>query len=238
MFEDSLVESVGRIRTHSRRYAVGTTVLEATMVATLALIPYLYPDTLPRRYLDMRLLAPPPPPAPAVVEQRATNAAMARPQTLLTTITAPGHIPKQIAMAGDQPPQVGIADNVNIGQGNGPSNVPWSGPTMPQPVVPRVRPAGPVRVSAGVAAGQLIVPIRPQYPAIALATQTQGTVVVTAIISTEGRIENLHVVSGPPLLVGAAVEAIRHARSRPFMLNGEPVEVETRIDVVFTLDGH
>ncbi|MGB9145931.1 MAG: energy transducer TonB [Acidobacteriaceae bacterium] len=238
MFEDSLVESVGRIRTRSRRYAVGTTLLEAALVATLALIPYLYPDTLPRRYLDLRLVAPPPPAARAVVEESPANTAMARALMLVTTITAPRRIPTQIAMAADQPPSVGIRGNVNIGQGSGPSNIPWTGPVTPPPVVQRVRPAGPLRVSAGVAKGQLIVPIQPQYPAIALATRTQGTVVVAATISQEGRIENLRVVSGPPLLVNAAVEAIRQARYRPFLLNGAPVKVETTINVEFTLDGH
>lgn len=238
MFEDSLVESVGRIRTRSRRYAVGTMFLETALVATLALIPYLYPDTLPRRYLDMRLVAPPPPAAPAVVEQRTTSAAMAPAQMLVTTITAPGRIPTHIAMVADQPPAVGIPGNVNIGQGSGPLNMPWAGPTTAPPLAQRVRPAGPLRISAGVAKGQLMVPIQPEYPAIALATRTQGTVVVAATISTEGRIENLRVVSGPPLLVNAAVEAIRQARYRPFLLNGEPVEVETTINVEFTLDPH
>jgi periplasmic protein TonB len=237
MFEDSLVESVGRIRTRSRRYALGTTFLEAALVATLALIPYLHPDMLPRRYLDLRLVAPPPPVVPAVVEQRTTSAAVTPAQMLVTTVTAPRQIPTQIAMIADQPPAVGIRGNVNIGQGNGPSNIPWAGSTTPPPVVQRVHPAGPVRISAGVAKGQLIVPIQPEYPAIAVATRTQGTVVVAATISAEGRIENLRVVSGPPLLVNAAVVAIRQARYRPFLLNGEPVEVETTIHVEFTLDG-
>lgn len=238
MFEDSLVESVGRIRTRSRRFAVGTTLFEAALVATLALIPYLYPDTLPSRYLDLRLVAPPPPAAPAVVEQRIASATTVRAQMLVTKIAAPRRIPTQIAMTADQAPEVGIRGNVNIGQGSGPSNIPWARPTTPPPVVQRMRPAGPVRVSAGVARGQLIVPIQPEYPAIALATRMQGMVVVTATISAEGRIENLHVVSGPPLLVNAAVEAIRKARYRPFLLNGAPVEVETTINVEFTLDGH
>ncbi len=100
----------------------------------------------------------------------------------------------------------------------------------PQPA----KPAGPLRVSAGVAAGQLIVPIQPQYPAIARQIRLQGTVVVSAIIATDGRIESLRVLSGPPLLVNAAVEAIRQARYRPWQLNGEPVEVETTINVVFS----
>jgi protein TonB len=60
-------------------------------------------------------------------------------------------------------------------------------------------------------------------------------VVVAATISTTGRIESLRVLSGPPLLVAAATDAIRQARYRPWTLNGEPVEVETTINVVFSL---
>jgi protein TonB len=65
--------------------------------------------------------------------------------------------------------------------------------------------------------------------------RVQGTVVVSALISTTGHIESLRVLSGPPLLVNAAVDAIRQARYRPWTLNGEPVEVETTINVVFSL---
>jgi periplasmic protein TonB len=82
-----------------------------------------------------------------------------------------------------------------------------------------------------------VVPIQPVYPTIAVQMHIQGTVVVEATISTEGRIENLRVVSGPAMLVNAAVEAIRMARYRPYLLNGTPVEVETTIHVVFNLDG-
>ena len=92
-------------------------------------------------------------------------------------------------------------------------------------------------MSSGVAAGQLLVPIQPAYPAIAKAARIQGTVVVLATISKSGTIENLRVVSGPPMLQSAATEAIQKARYRPFMLNNEPVEVETTINVVFTLGG-
>jgi protein TonB len=59
-------------------------------------------------------------------------------------------------------------------------------------------------------------------------------VIVSAIISTDGRIESLRVLSGPALLVNSAVQAIRQARYRPWQLNGEPVEVETTINVVFS----
>ena len=65
----------------------------------------------------------------------------------------------------------------------------------------------------------------------------QGIVVLSATISRSGTIENLHVLSGPPLLTSAAEEAVRTWRYRPYLLNGEPVEVETTVNVVFNLGG-
>jgi protein TonB len=88
-----------------------------------------------------------------------------------------------------------------------------------------------------VATGRLLAPIQPVYPAIARAARIQGTVVVQAIISKDGKIEQLHVISGPPMLQSAATEAIQRARYRPLLLNGEPVAVETTINVVFTMGG-
>jgi protein TonB len=83
----------------------------------------------------------------------------------------------------------------------------------------------------------LLAPIRPVYPAIAKAAGVQGTVVVEAVISRKGTIESLRVVSGPPMLQSAAMDAIRAARYQPFRLNGEPTEVETRITVNFRMGG-
>jgi protein TonB len=83
----------------------------------------------------------------------------------------------------------------------------------------------------------LLAPIRPVYPAIARAARVDGTVVVEAVISRAGRIESLRVVSGPEMLRGAAMDAIREARYRPYRLNGEPTEVETTITVNFRMGG-
>ncbi len=234
MFEDSLVESGGRIRTRSRRYAIGTTLLEAALVGMLVMIPYLYPAALPRHMLMVPLISPPPaaPPLP----QPAAGAPVARPVDLEQGITAPPRIPTSI-------PQVAITapvplGPVGIGPASGtPGSVPWLGPSAPPPLPPvhLAKPSGPLRVSSGVAAGQLLAPIQPQYPAIALAAHVQGTVVVEATISTAGRIEDIRVLSGPPMLVRAAVDAIQQARYRPFLLNGQPVEVETTINVQFVL---
>lgn len=85
--------------------------------------------------------------------------------------------------------------------------------------------------------GNLIHRIQPKYPSLARQARIQGQVSLRAIISHDGRIENLQVVNGHPLLVQAAIDAVRQWRYRPYMLNGEPVEVETQITVNFTLAG-
>ncbi len=84
-------------------------------------------------------------------------------------------------------------------------------------------------------AGLLLTPIQPVYPRIAVAAGIQGTVVMEAVISKTGRIESLHVVSGSPMLQTAALDAVRGARYRPYLLNGEPTEVQTTISVNFRL---
>ncbi len=83
----------------------------------------------------------------------------------------------------------------------------------------------------------LMGPIRPVYPQIAKAARVEGTVVVDAVISPNGRIERAHVVSGSPMLAGAALEAVQAARYVPFRLNGVAVEVETTVTVNFKIGG-
>jgi protein TonB len=239
MFEDSLVESTGRIRTRSRRYAVGSFLLEAALVAVIILVPYLYPAVLPTHYLSVPLIAPPPAPAPQMAQQRAA-ASLQRPVLLAIDMTAPRQIPNTIPhIVDDAPPSFVPGGDIGGNANSGPPGVLFSNSTGPSPA-PRGRPAkpsGPIHISSGVAQGQLLAPIRPVYSAIAIAAHIQGTVVVAATISTAGNIENIHVLSGPAILVNSAVDAIRQARYRPYLLNGEPVEVETTISVVFRLDG-
>jgi protein TonB len=85
--------------------------------------------------------------------------------------------------------------------------------------------------------GDLVRKILPTYPALARSARIQGQVVLQAIISKQGAIENLQVMSGHPMLVPAAIEAVRQWRYRPYILNNEPVEVETQITVNFSLGG-
>jgi protein TonB len=240
MFEDSLVESTGRIRTRSSRLAGASFLLQAAILAVLILIPYLYPDALPRQALTRLLIAPPPPPMRANLPE---PAAMSRPAmpTTLASLTMPSRISLHAAMNvtdSPAPPETGIGV-VGIGSST-PGDVRglFGSDTAPIPrvvVAAKLR-SGPLRVSAGVAAGRLLAPIRPVYPVIAKSAHIQGTVVVEATISKTGAVENAHAVSGPPLLVQAAIEAVARARYQPYELNGEPVEVETSINIVFRLD--
>jgi protein TonB len=92
-----------------------------------------------------------------------------------------------------------------------------------------------MRVSTSVVEGLLLLKTAPPYPAIARATRTEGTVVLEATISKAGAIENLRAVSGPPLLRQAAVDAVKTWRYRPYLLDGQPIDVETTVNVIFSL---
>ena len=85
--------------------------------------------------------------------------------------------------------------------------------------------------------GLLIRQIKPPYPELAKRARIQGSVLLHAVISREGRIEQLQVVSGHPLLINAAVDAVKQWVYRPYILNGDPVAVDTQITVNFTLNG-
>jgi protein TonB len=105
--------------------------------------------------------------------------------------------------------------------------------------VPKLQPVMPqrVRVSQGVTTGLLIHKVEPTYPMLARSARIQGNVVLKAIIDKEGNIQDLQLVSGHPMLVPAAIQAVKQWRYRPYLLNGQPVEVETTITVIFSLTG-
>ncbi|HEY6448699.1 MAG TPA: TonB family protein [Acidobacteriaceae bacterium] len=92
-----------------------------------------------------------------------------------------------------------------------------------------------IAISSGVAQRMRTGGDSPQYPAIAKAAHVEGMVVLQATISTQGTVENLHVISGPPMLQAAALDAVRTWTYKPYLLNGQAVEVETQVNVIFSL---
>jgi len=235
MFEDALVESAGRLKTHSKYWTLGTFALNGGLLAILILMPLLYPEALPAPAIAAMLIAPAPPPAPAPMP---AAAAVQRVQCAVA-LHVPSIIPQTIVESVD-PPSV-PATGVQMGpQGPGESVagndiLSVVGP-LPVITVVKPKPVGPVRISSGVEAGNLIVKTDPVYPAIARAAHVSGTVVLRAMISKTGMIENLTVQSGPVMLRQAALDGVRNWRYRPFLLNGEATDVDTTITVNFTND--
>jgi len=154
-------------------------------------------------------------------------------------ITAPVSIPYHIATGGDvdsvlsAPDLPGFGSGPGLGSGGG---VPGGLGDMPVALPPRPVAAKPLLVSHW-AEGNLIYRVQPSYPALARQTRVEGAVELRAIISKAGTIENLVVVRGQPMLSAAAIAAVRQWRYRPYLLNNEPIEVETEITVNFVLSG-
>jgi protein TonB len=211
--------------------------LQATIATTLIVLPLLHPEILPLRAPRISLTAPLPKP-PVVPEQRVrvetSNAASSRvtAPTQVATISAQG-----FRNAGPTVDQPALPVGVNlVGANDSPLSLLGSTrPAGPHVVAGPAAMAAPLLVSTGVMTGQLLQPIRPEYPMIARLSRTEGTVVVQAVISKSGRIESARVVSGPGVLQAAALQAVREARYRPFLLNGLPTEVETTVSINFRL---
>ena len=231
MFVESLVESTPLLRGRSRTPAIVSLAVQAALVALLIAIPMLHPELLPSGPIKLSTLAPPPRPAPPTPPQPVRMVTTASPAT-----SAPAAPAATAALLVSTTPAVeapALAIGVNVGPAN-PGLPAVLAPAVPSVVPgPAVRPGPPLRISNGVIAGLLVQPIQPVYPQIARITRTEGTVVVEAIISRSGRIESAHVLSGPSLLQPAALEAVRAARYRPYLLNSEPTEVQTTINIIF-----
>jgi protein TonB len=141
----------------------------------------------------------------------------------------------------DGPPQIGgsgssFLEGTGRGDRNGMANL-FSGGSHPALPAAQAPAAAPLRLSH-MSEGDLIRKVQPTYPPLARAARIQGTVMLQAVISKQGGIENLRVLAGHPMLVPAAIEAVRQWRYRPYVLNNEPVEVETQITVNFSLAGN
>jgi periplasmic protein TonB len=246
MFEDSLLESGGRLTTKRGMTTTISFVLQIALVGVLVLIPLLYTEALPKQQLMTFLVAPPPPPPPpppaAAVPQRVVK--VVQTDIINGELRTPTKIPKKVEMIKEEeaPPPVmasaGVVGGVPGGVPGGQMGGVIGGIISSTPVaVPKVATPQRVRVSQGVSQGLLIHRVQPMYPPLARQARIQGTVVLQAEISKDGTIENLRLISGHPMLAPSAIEAVRQWRYKPYFLNGEPVAVETQITVNFTLAG-
>jgi protein TonB len=245
MFEDSLLESGGRLRTKRGRWTMFSFVLEAIAIVVMVLIPLLFTEALPKTQLMTFLVAPPPPPPPPPPPAAAPVRVVKQVQTNIidNQLRTPTKIPEKVQMIKEEeaPPPVtaaGVVGGVPGGIPGGQMGGVIGGIISSTPVaVPKAVTPQRVRVSQGVTQGLLLRRIQPNYPPLARQARIQGSVLLQAEISKDGSIENLHLISGHPMLAPAAIEAVKQWKYKPYVLNGEPVEVETQITVNFTLSG-
>ncbi|MFZ0733472.1 MAG: energy transducer TonB [Candidatus Sulfotelmatobacter sp.] len=247
IFSDSLLEFAGA----GKRRAFATTtsfIFNCVAIGVMLIMPLVFTETLPKAQLLTFLVAPPPPPPPPPPAAEQVQRVVRPIQTdMLNTgqLRTPSRIPRKIEMIKEEeaPPPMATGGVV----GGVPGGIPGGqlggviggivNATSNLSAVPKFVPATPqrIRISQGVTKGLLIHKEEPVYPSIARAARVQGEVVLSAVISTNGQIQNLQLISGHPMLVPAAIAAVQQWRYKPYLLNGQPVEVETTITVIFSL---
>ena len=246
MFEDSLIESGGRLKTKRGWTSIVSFAIQIGIIGVMVLIPLIFTEALPKQQLMTFLVAPPPPPPPPPPPAAAPVKVVKQIQSDLVNgqLRTPTKIPQKVQMIKEEeapPPEMatgGVVGGVPGGVPGGQMGGVIGGIISSTPVaVPKVATPQRVRVSLGVSQGLLIKRVQPTYPPLARQARIQGTVLLQAEISKDGAIENLRLISGHPMLAPAAIEAVKQWRYKPYMLNGEPVAVETQVQVNFTLSG-
>lgn len=242
MFADLLSDSEWSNHSHRGWTTLMSFALQAVALGCLLLLPLFYIEGLPKLALIGRILAPAPPPAAPPAPPRPSSPSAPQSNLMGNRLISPQRIPPAVTMLTDVAPPLAMVDPYAVGvrhgfgdphgrgaviDGIGDSNValPPPAPTVHHPPTSHMM------------EGNLIYRVQPEYPALARQVRVQGLVVLRAVISRDGAIENLQVVSGHPLLIPSALNAVRQWRYRPYVLNGEPVEVETEVKVNFILSG-
>jgi protein TonB len=253
MFEQTFVDGVGR--TNKSWTVVVSFVGQIALIAVAVVIPLIYTDVLPTTTLSSFLVAPPPPPPPPPPPAQAPPVKIVKViprQFDAGKLMAPKVVPKEIANIKEEelpPPSSGVGGVVGGVSGgvaggvmNGVMNgiigaVPTAAPPPPPPPAPK-KEAAPQRIKVGgnVQAAMVVHRVQPIYPQLAKSARVSGVVHLAAIIDKDGTIQSLHSLGGPALLITAAMDAVKQWVYRPTLLNGEPVQVETTIDVNFTLN--
>ena len=250
MFETAILDDRG---TRSRRWTMAAATLQMGFVGVLLLIPLVAPEHLQmlvkQASISMQPMREPPPVQTTNSASSTQTSAITLPQTIAARpLTAPSRILNRVAAIIDSPsdflavssgpPQgpAGPFTNTNgiIGLNTTIGVVP---PPPPEPVaVKPATPTGPVRVGGTVMEAKIVKKVLPVYPALAKQIRISGSVRLEGVIAKDGTIQKLKVLSGHPLLVTAAVDAVRQWVYSPTQLNGQAVEVIAPIDVNFILN--
>jgi periplasmic protein TonB len=244
LFSDSILENAAP-EMHRRGWTTAFSfTFQCILLGIMALIPLWFTEALPKTQLLTFLVAPPPPPPPPPPPTQAITKMIPKTDVLNTgQLRTPTRIPQKVEMIKESevPPAElggvvgGVPGGIPGGQLGGAIggiiNSSSSPKTVPKLEIKRVR------VSQGVTQGLLIQKVEPQYPKLALLARVFGIVLINAVIGKDGVVKELQAVSGHPMLIPAALEAVKQWRYRPYLLNGEPGEVETHVTVTFSFAG-
>jgi protein TonB len=228
---------------------VGDFVVSATVqvlcLAVLLLVPLYFSEAIDVHQLNKTFLAAPPPapaPPPPFVSSRSV-APKPRVLSVSGKLVAPRVIPRQIARLSEEPDGNDLAAAIVPGEvvaGGVPGGVPGgviggvlSGAAPPAPGPISVAPQGPIRAGGKVKAPRLISAPEPVYPVLARQSKIAGAVVIDAVIDTQGNVVEMRTVSGQPILVLAAMEALRHWKYEPTILGGEAFPVRLLVTITF-----
>jgi protein TonB len=246
LFADSLLDSGQQERTRRTFAALLSFTFQCLLIGVLLVVPLMFTEELPRQQLLTLLEAPPPPPPPPPAAEAVAKVVRQIQSDLLTggQLRTPTRIPEKVQMIREEevPPPLPIGGVV----GGVPGGIPGGqlggviGGILSQTssLVPRLAmpvPPKRIRISQGVTKGSLIQKIEPKYPPLAQGARIAGQVLLRAIIGKDGDIKELELLSGHPMLAPAAIAAVRQWHYRPFLLNGEPIEVETTVIVTFQI---
>jgi len=245
MFAESFLETSWAERGRRGCTTLTSFGLQAVIIGLLLLIPLLTTVGLPSGHAlkPPISLGGPPPPLRPVERQHSTT--IVQSNIADNVLMAPRSIPRTVSNINETepPPQVSYNTDpgVNGGTGGAKDGI-WKAfnDSLNRPVPTPIGPPPTIRRefrTSSILQGSLIRRVEPTYPPLARQARIQGTVVLAAVISKAGTIDNLRLVSGHPMLAGAAIDAVSQWRYRPYILNGDVIEVETQITVNFLLAG-
>jgi periplasmic protein TonB len=244
MFEEMVVSNAKNKKTNKPWTVFISMALQVGFLAILILIPLIYTEALPKTLMSSILLAPPPPPPPPPPPAAVQVIHKPTPKLMEAgKLVTPKAIPKDIKVIKEEPePDMGgvsggVVGGVAGGSAGGVLGGVIGGAGIAAPPPPPK--AAPKRITVGgnVQAARLVNRVQPVYPPLARQTRISGTVKLHALIGKDGSVQHLEVMSGHPLLVQSALDAVKQWRYQPTLLNGDPVDVDTEIDVIFSLGG-
>jgi periplasmic protein TonB len=243
LFHESLVISGAKLRPLNPWAAVASVALLSLFLLALVVVPLLHTDVLPARErvtmlympsagpVSNAIRLPAPPAAFRSAPTKITRTKLSIPAAVHTTQEAPS--PAEVAasgLVGGVPG--GVAGGIPGGVLASLVRDTASGPVLastPPPATKRIR------VPAPMAEANLVYDVAPKYPPEAGRARIEGTVVLMAVIGKDGTVRDVRVESGLPLLAQAAIDAVKQWRYRPYLLNGEPVEIDSQITINFNL---